>query len=553
VYVKLKKTVLMTMMSTVLALSAIGCSGGDSKTSDGAKASPAKDSGAGNTAGNSGNGNGMPISKEPITITMAYKKVSSDKTDASAKAYIKKLAQESNITIKWIPIPEQAAAEKVNLMLAGGDLPDVFLAELISPSAMSTYYSSGMFVPLNKYLEKSAPNYSKIFNENADVKSYLTMEDGNIYALPAGQMAPWLYYDTIYYMNKKWLDNLGLAVPQTTEEYYRVLKAFKEKDANGNGNMNDEIPLSLTTDSTMSQFISFGQAFGIPMNNDYVVVKDGKVSFGPASDRFREMTDYLHKLYAEGLLDKESLAQKGEQINAKGKNEAAPLLGATSQFLYTSTVGKWADQYTFVPPLKGPHGDQAVRESLILPAMVVIMKNNKHIEETLKLFDYMNQDMKHQLEAGYGLESDGLWTITPEGQFIINSNKVPSGLTYDEWWKSSSMGASFPVYQNPKFVADKRKVEGVDINASLKLAADNAYKKFKAEGQMPAIILPKDLQDNINGIRTDLVTLVTSFLSQSIIEGATDNSWSKFQKDLEKAKVQEYTKLQQQVYDKRKK
>ena len=30
-------------------------------------------------------------------------------------------------------------------------------------------------------------------------------------------------------------DRLGLSMPTTTEEFYQVLKAFKEQDANGNG------------------------------------------------------------------------------------------------------------------------------------------------------------------------------------------------------------------------------------------------------------------------------------------------------------------------------
>lgn len=44
-------------------------------------------------------------------------------------------------------------------------------------------------------------------------------------------------------INKQWLDNLKLEVPATTDELYTVLKAFKEQDANGNGDSKDEIPM----------------------------------------------------------------------------------------------------------------------------------------------------------------------------------------------------------------------------------------------------------------------------------------------------------------------
>ena len=45
------------------------------------------------------------------------------------------------------------------------------------------------------------------------------------------------------WINKAWLDELGLEMPETTEDLKTVLKAFKENDLNKNGK-NDEIPLS---------------------------------------------------------------------------------------------------------------------------------------------------------------------------------------------------------------------------------------------------------------------------------------------------------------------
>ena len=51
------------------------------------------------------------------------------------------------------------------------------------------------------------------------------------------------------FINKQWLDNLGLSMPTSIDEYYDVLVAFKEQDANGNGDPDDEIPLLFTSDS----------------------------------------------------------------------------------------------------------------------------------------------------------------------------------------------------------------------------------------------------------------------------------------------------------------
>ncbi len=45
-----------------------------------------------------------------------------------------------------------------------------------------------------------------------------------------------------FWINVKWLKALGLEIPTTTKELYEVLKAFHDRDPNGNG-IRDELPL----------------------------------------------------------------------------------------------------------------------------------------------------------------------------------------------------------------------------------------------------------------------------------------------------------------------
>lgn len=71
----------------------------------------------------------------------------------------------------------------------------------------------------------------------------VTNPDGHIYTLPGKKPLRPKGCDTPF-INKAWLDRLGLEIPTTVDEWYEVLKAFKEQDANGNGDPNDEIPLT---------------------------------------------------------------------------------------------------------------------------------------------------------------------------------------------------------------------------------------------------------------------------------------------------------------------
>lgn len=71
----------------------------------------------------------------------------------------------------------------------------------------------------------------------------ITAPDGNIYALPSINDCYHCSMAQKMWIYKPWLDKLGLDVPTTTDELYTVLKAFKDKDPNGNGKA-DEVPLT---------------------------------------------------------------------------------------------------------------------------------------------------------------------------------------------------------------------------------------------------------------------------------------------------------------------
>ena len=80
------------------------------------------------------------------------------------------------------------------------------------------------------------------------------------------------------FINKKWLDNLGLKVPETYDDLVKVLQEFKDKDANGNGDASDEIPFGAGNfDPTFSYILPFNNRLGA--DNTYEMsVKDGNQS-----------------------------------------------------------------------------------------------------------------------------------------------------------------------------------------------------------------------------------------------------------------------------------
>lgn len=192
----------------------------------------------------------LPLTTEDVTLTIGLSP--SPLTTDYEDNYLTQLVEEKTgvkLDFVFLPTDGTEAKQKLSLMVAGGEtLPDILCIGL-SDSERFTYGSQGYFLPLNDYLENDAYYWNESMDKWAtpkqkeDVLKYGTSPDGNIYAYPQFYCDPADASSLYMSINKVWLDNLGLEVPTTTDELYTVLKAFKEQDANGNGDPNDEIPL----------------------------------------------------------------------------------------------------------------------------------------------------------------------------------------------------------------------------------------------------------------------------------------------------------------------
>jgi ABC-type glycerol-3-phosphate transport system substrate-binding protein len=277
------------MIGAVFGLVLTGCMGANQADRNGTN-------GSGSTAGGTVNQTGLPIVNKPITIKMMVRKDVTDLTSWQDKEVIKKAEQETGIKLDITEVPSMAWDEKIGVVISSGDLPDVIVGGIPN---LSLYTDS--FQPLNGLIDKNAPVLVDLYKKHPELKFAATFPDGNIYSLPLLQTLG-SKVGTSYSINKTWLDKLNLPVPQTTDQLYETLKAFKERDPNGNGKQ-DEIPYGFYENGSFgldSMLWNFGLVNDAGSN---VMVENGKVLFVPADPRYYEYLQYLHKLYAEGLID----------------------------------------------------------------------------------------------------------------------------------------------------------------------------------------------------------------------------------------------------------
>ncbi|UQZ82446.1 Lipoprotein LipO precursor [Paenibacillus konkukensis] len=318
--------------------------------------------------------------------------------------YVKKLRELPKTDVRIETISQGDYSKKLNLMFASGELPDAIQAVngITSPEVAGAL-NNGAFYELNDLIDKYAPGLkTKISKELWD--SSLVSKDGKIYAIPREAPTP---NNRIVYIRKDWLDKLGLQAPKTVDEYLNVLRAFRDKDPNGNGKQ-DEIPFIGRKNFDFG-YVFFGAYDVSPEGWKYVNNQLVPNFIRP------EMKDALklhQQMYQEKLIDNEIFVNTAADWGAKIEStqrvgmwiHAAeyPDKTATSYKILTPPI-----EFINIPAPTGPDGKGGnLIGSVVDPLSTwVIPKTNKHPEYVLKFLEWFLSDDAQKF-LNYGLEGD---------------------------------------------------------------------------------------------------------------------------------------------------
>ena len=213
----------------------------------------------------------------------------------------KEIENRTGVHIEWDTYSSDVETVLQTRLASLEGLPDmVEIPPFDSNVGVDTYSSNGVLIPLNDLIKEYAPNIQALFNKYPALEAMCTSSDGNIYAL-----AGWWgdindYVPDYLYIRQDWLDNLGLEMPETVDELYDVLVAFKEQDANGNGNPDDEIPMA--TKNGIKQLYYLMTGFGYDTNSLWYTDDNGEVHYAAVEDQYKDMLAFLNKCYSEGLI-----------------------------------------------------------------------------------------------------------------------------------------------------------------------------------------------------------------------------------------------------------
>ena len=537
-----RRTSILIALVLVLTM-LIGCTGGggtptSAPSGGGATSAPVKTNAPATAPVEESNINPigtLPIVKEKIELSVLQYIRDTDATTMDGLWYAEKIEEDTNIHINYTQVNQSDWNTQVNLMFASGDYTDIIVNAGTGQYAMdSEVYGvdQGILLSVNDLVDNFMPVYKERLDADPNAWESLVRSDGKMYGI--GNMADYgSNHDGEFFINQKWLDEAQLPTPTNTEELYQALKAFVTKD-----------PSRLGYTGTFDEMtVYFPHLWGIPENPYHVSVSDDrKVVFNLDLPGYREYVEYMNRLYAEGIMDPNSITQDANtKISKYNQNN----VGFTSMHRLMS-MG-WdilqEDMVFLLPPAAEGYSVKFKSGFGVANERVFFTMSNKYLEESAMWVDYQMQDQP-TFESFYGPEST-LWDWNADGKCELG----PAG---DQGVFEYALGVNgiyyMPsYYYNQVFQQPDYRLERIEYCEILK--ENDMLEKYPYTYLSALLPLTVDEQAERAQIFASLEPLYDESVADMIMHGVTDAKWDTFMANLKAAGTERFLEIYQTALD----
>ena len=469
--------------------------------------------------------------------------------------------EQANVDIEWQEVTTDDWGSVKGPLLSSGDIPDIIIGTYaVSASDVMTF--KGLFKDLTPYLDQM-PNVQRMFEEVPKTKVIATSEDGKIYGIPKYMnFKPMI--GSRQYINKQWLDTLGLEMPETLEELTAVLKAFAEQDPNGNGEA-DEIPFSFDNgehvDGNLTPY-NFIQSYGkiISNLNTGYYVEDGVVKNYFLEDDFKDLSKLMNQWYKDGIMHSAAFTNDSSSFiaNARAKEDVGE---ATYGFVIAysrDTIGeKLKDQYVVVPPLKATADQEETplwgysKESAYVYGAALVSEKCENPEAAARFIDTLyDPEMSISIQFGevgklVEKEDDGSYRVLSPAE-AGDTDGLEPGL----WnWKMTMCDLG------PGYLTDSVKVEYSPELEEI-LGESKSYEEDLStvdieKNYLHGIFLrfTEEERNELSVIDTEIKLAQEPTFSEWVVNGGIDEGWETFQTSLKNAGIERGIELNQIALD----
>jgi len=350
----------------------------------------------------------LPLTDELVTFRVwlaAYGGIVDSGLDHPGMSeWFQELERRTNVRMEFIMPPAGAAQENLNLLIAGGDLPDAIIIMGTGggvghlPGGMSAAIQDGFIIEASAFAERYAPYYWEVLQADPERRRRAFTDEGYLPGFWQVNVVQPPWYGMV--TRQDWLDQLGLPMPVTFDDWHYTLTRF-----------NQEFGAVMSLQPTgFHHFDSWSSAFA-PMGwfND-----NGRVNFGPLTPEFRDYVEMMHQWYTEGLINPDFAA--------------APFWTGPDDMSTTGQLGLWPDMFVTLPvrnTIGQEAGGQANMRSVGVPhplryegqvarfgqaglyvEWITLMTNANHNPQLFTRWVNYLFSPEGQLFANFGIEGD---------------------------------------------------------------------------------------------------------------------------------------------------
>ncbi len=486
---------------------------------------------------------------QPETLSILTSAEATSTQNPEEKVIYQRIKKETNVNVDWTCYVKDQFVDKRNLVLAkGSNLPDIILNADMGTLDLLKYGSQGLIVPVENLIDKYMPNLKKVLEDNPSYRKLITAPDGHIYSFPwieqlgTGKEAIQAI-GGMPFINKTWLDQLGLKMPTTTEEFVNVLTEFKNKIPNS-------IPMSFRINGGNEDLGFILGAFGYGDNPDHIMVdQNNKVLYSVADEGYKEGIAWLHTLQEKGLIDPEAYTQDWATLVAKGKEDRYGVYFGWDNLGVPGT----AASYVPMPALKGPKGEanaprqSGTAEGGFQAGRAVITSDCKNLELAAKWIDLMYEPLQSiQNNWGtYGEDGkDNIFVLKDDGTL---SHTPLDSLKVSPWEARCAQMVGGPLavlnsYYGKYTTCPPDALERMDFVKSY-------VKDMKYDMVYPNVFMSQEDSETLAQCETGIKQYAEQKKAEWILNGGVEKEWDSYLQKLDQLGLKKYLEIKQKYLD----
>ncbi len=488
----------------------------------------------------------LPLCEEKTTLTIW---TSNDVVtmnlcggDLNKVPFFEELEKRTNVHIEWSVPASGSETEQQNLLWASGDLPDI-LYYMSYTDGIDAAIDDGYLLDLTPYADAYMPNYmAAINNGNPELQKMTRTDSGRIAQVQyimQDEQPP--FYG--FMVRKDWLDELGLDIPETYDDWEVMLTAFKEKKG-------CKAPLGVFA----NQIRDLGAGFGFCMDfwgTDYYI-ENGKVKYSLYDNKAgaRKFLETMNRWYENGLIDPDFASSTqfwGDPVLVNNNQCGAFLSMYTFPSTMFAAAGAQGAEFVAVTIPVEHKGDKVTfrrPNQLNGSAYVVSQKAAKagKAELAVKWMDYFFSEAG-ALFSNYGIEGDTYTMVNGKPQYTEKMTANPEGKTFDECMRYYTAAPGQPA----KYADYKREVAVIPPQY-VQMMEDWGSSGYSAYFPMGAQMTVEENAEYAK-LYTDISTYVNEKVMGLITGAVPMSDFDAVCKKIEDSNIKRCIELQQSAYD----